>query len=152
VIRQCVEGLDNIDDVLESFASSCYNAGSNCALNSFKPNSVLNFTRPSALLSAIDNILDSLYARPVPIFDLPVPATVTASNVRGLLFRAMYSITKWPQLAEDLAAAFNGNFTSIVNATMQKVNVASVQKPDDSTFSTNVIFVSLSLIFMALLS
>jgi hypothetical protein len=139
-----IEGLDNVDDVLESFASSCHKAGSNCTLNSFRPNSVLNFTSPVALLSAIDTTLDNLYTKPAPVFDLPVPAVATASDIRGLLFNAMYSITKWPELAEHLAAAFNGNYTGIVHATMEKVDSANVKKPDGSTFSSNAIFVSFS--------
>jgi hypothetical protein len=56
----------------------------------------------------------------------------------------MYSITKWPELAEHLTAAFNGNYTGIVNATMEKVDAANVKKPDSSTFSSNAIFVSFS--------
>jgi hypothetical protein len=135
------EGLDNVDDVLESFASSCYKAGSNCTLNSFKPNSVLNFTGPAALLSAIDTTLDSLYVKPVSILDLLIPAT---TNVRGLLLGAMYSMARWPNLAEHLAAAFNGNFTGIVNTTMQKVDAANAKRPDSSNFSEKVIFVIIS--------
>jgi hypothetical protein len=88
--------------------------------------------------------LDALYAKPMPIFDLPVPTVMHASNLRGLLFGHMYSITSWPVLAEHLAAAFSGNFTGIVNATMIKVHAEDVTKPDSSAYATDVIFVRVS--------
>jgi hypothetical protein len=135
------EGLNNVDDVLVSFATSCYEAGLNCTLNAFPPNALLNFTSPEALLSAIDITLDNLYAKPVPIYSLPTPAVATVSNFRRLLFSAMYNIGKWPALAEHLAAAFNGNFTGIVNATMQKVDAVNLQRSDSSRWANSVIFV-----------
>jgi hypothetical protein len=133
--------LDNVDDVLSSFATSCFYAGTNCTLNALAPNKVLNFTSPKALLNAIDTTLDALYASPVPIFDLPTPAVANAGNLRAVLFRSMYKIDSWPALAEHLAAAFTGNFTGIVNATTAKVDPASAHKPDSSSSSTMAIFV-----------
>jgi hypothetical protein len=135
------EGLDNVDDVLRSFASSCYDAKENCTLNDLKPNSVLNFTGPNALLSAIDDTLDSLYSSPVPVYDLDVPAIATSSSLRSLMFRAMYSIDSWPSLADHLANVFQGNYTGIVNATIVKVIPEDVEKPDSSTLANNVITV-----------
>jgi hypothetical protein len=137
------EGLDDIDAVLDSFATSCFNAGSNCTLNAFKPNDVLNFTSPKALLDAIDATLDSLYTSPVPIFDLPLPAVATAAYLRAQLFSSMYSMKSWPTLAEHLAAAFTGNFTGLVNASTVQLKPESVHKPDSSSNSVFAIFVSL---------
>jgi hypothetical protein len=134
-------GLDNVDDVLTAFATSCFHAGANCTLNALAPNKVLNFTSPKALLDAIDATLDALYASPVPIFDLPTPAVATAANLRALLFISMYSIGFWPALAEHLAAAFSGDFTGIVRATTTTADPASANQPDGSLFSTYIIFV-----------
>jgi hypothetical protein len=134
--------------VLRSFASSCYDAKENCTLNALKPNSVLNFTGPDALLSAIDHTLDSLYNSPVPIYDLDVPAVATSSSLRYLLFRGMYSIDSWPTLADHLAHMFQGNYTGIVNATMNKVVANDATKPDDSIFSVHVVTVRLILIYI----
>jgi hypothetical protein len=144
-------GIEDIDEVLSSFASSCFAAGKNCTLNAFTPNSVFNFTRPAALLQAIDTTLDALYAKPVPVYDLAVPSVVTASNLRTLLFQAMYSMARWPEYAERLAAVFNGNFTGLLNATMVKVNPEHAKRLDSSDFSVNVIFVRLSFIFSLIL-
>jgi hypothetical protein len=142
------EGLDDIEDVLSSFASSCFAAGDKCSLNSVRPTSVFNFTQPVALLQAIDTTLDALYSRPVPVFDLAVPTVAQAFNLRGLLFGHMYSIASWPALADHLAAAFAGNFTGIVDVTMVKVNAQDATKPDSSGRARDVIFVRVSTPFV----
>ena len=131
------EGLDNIDDVLVSFASSCLAAGANCTLNS----GTHKYASAGELLAKIDQTLDALYAKPVPVLDLDVPAVATAKNLREVMFGAMYSIKSWPVLAEHLQAAFSGNFSGIVNATMPRVNPAHVGQPDSTTPSTFPIFV-----------
>jgi hypothetical protein len=82
----------------------------------------------------------------VPIYDLAVPAVATASNLRSLLFGAMYKVTSWPELAEHLSAMFTGNFTGVVNATVVKVDPEHAKKPDRSGYSTDVIFVRLVLL------
>lgn len=132
------EGLDNVDDVLSSFASSCIKAGKNCTLNS----SPHNFSTADGILSKIDDTLNSLYAHPVPILDLDIPAIATAANLRGLMFSAMYSISNWPNLAEHLQAAFNGNFTGLVNATLSRVDAKHAKERDSASSSTMAIFVS----------
>lgn len=131
------EGLDNVDDVLSSFASSCLAAGANCTLNS----GAHKFASAGELLAKIDQTLDELYVKPVPVFDLDVPAVATANNLREVLFSAMYGIKNWPVLAEHLQAAFSGNFSGIMNATMPRVNPAHVGQPDSTTPSTLPIFV-----------
>jgi hypothetical protein len=136
--------MENVDDVLSSFASSCFAAGASCSLNAVRPSAAFRFTRPAALLEAIDTTLDALYAKPVPILDLPVPAVARASNLRVLLFGHMYSIASWPALADHLAAAFSGNFTGIVAATMGKAHAADATKPDSSAYAKDAIFVRVS--------
>jgi hypothetical protein len=132
-----VEGLDDADNVLKLFTSSCVSAGRNCSLNT-----KYKFETGEQLLAKIDQTLDSLYTQPVPIFDLEVPAVATAANLRALLFRSMYSMASWPGLSEDLAAAFDGNFTGIVNRTQPRVSSEHVGKPDGSLFSTFAVTVS----------
>jgi hypothetical protein len=134
-------GLDDIDRTLQTFAESCFAAGKNCSLNTLASNEVLDFKSPAALLDAIDKSLDRLYASPVPVHDLPFPAVVTPTDLRTRLFRAMYKIQAWPELADHLGEAFAGNWTKLVNATMTKVEAQAASKPDTGGYSTNIILV-----------
>ncbi|KDQ62976.1 hypothetical protein JAAARDRAFT_28963 [Jaapia argillacea MUCL 33604] len=127
------EGLDDIENVLSSFASACSSAGDACALSHLKP---------SEILFNIDQMLDYLYYNPTPITDLRTPTIATAANLRGLLFRSMYKIQTWPDLAAHLDQAFRGNFSGIVNATMPHIDGEGALKNDESTYSTQPIFCS----------
>ncbi|KZT30760.1 hypothetical protein NEOLEDRAFT_1126381 [Neolentinus lepideus HHB14362 ss-1] len=127
------EGLDNIDDVLSSFARSCASAGSSCALS--------HMDAPS-ILSSIDTLIDTLYANPVPVTDLQAPAVATAANFRQLLFGSMYRIQTWTDLAEHIYNGLQGNFSGIVKATTSKVNASGAYIPDASAYSTYPIYCS----------
>ncbi|TFK56596.1 alpha/beta-hydrolase [Heliocybe sulcata] len=127
------EGLDNVDDVLSSFAHSCASAGDACPLS---------YMDAPSILSSIDNLINTLYTNPAPVTDLDVPAVATAANVRQLLFHSMYKIQTWPDLAEHIYNGLQGNFTGIVNATTSKVNPNGASLPDTSQFSTMPIYCS----------
>lgn len=136
ISRGYTEGLQDTDNVLFSFASSCLAAGGNCTLNNDA-----KITSTSALLSKIDQTIDSLYAKPVPILDLGIPAIATAWNLRRVLFQGMYSIAAWPTLAQRLSEGFSGNFTGIVDATLSRIHAESATKPDQSSHSVYAIIV-----------
>ncbi|EPQ60477.1 alpha/beta-hydrolase [Gloeophyllum trabeum ATCC 11539] len=127
------EGLDNIDDVLSSFATACEATGDACALS---------YMAAPEILGAIDQMIDSLYAKPVPVTGLRVPAVAKASHVRQLLFNNMYRIQSWPDLAEHLYNGLRGNFSGIVNATSPKVDPNGASLPDRSEHATYPIFCS----------
>jgi hypothetical protein len=129
-------GLQDIDNVLFSFASTCLAAGSNCTLNSPE-----KFASASSLLAKIDETIDTLYAHPVPIYNMDVPAVVSAANIRRLLFTHMYAVGAWPALAKHLSAAFAGNYTSIARATTPRINAGSELKKDQSSFAISAIIV-----------
>ncbi|EIN04768.1 hypothetical protein PUNSTDRAFT_55444 [Punctularia strigosozonata HHB-11173 SS5] len=121
------EGLDDVDNVFASFARSCSGAGDACALSHLAP---------TEIVSATDALIDDLYLKPRPVFGLGQPAIATAQNVRDIVFRSVYSITSWPDLAVHLSEAFQGNFTGLVNVTMPKVDREGGSQPDDSRFVT----------------
>jgi hypothetical protein len=137
-------GLQDIDNVLFSFASTCLAAGSNCTLNSSG-----KFASASSLLAKIDETIDTLYAHPVPIYDMDVPAVVSAANMRRLLFNNMYAVGAWPALAKHLSAAFAGNFTSIAQATTPRITAGSELKKDQSAFAVSAIIVRTESLFMS---
>ena len=128
--------MRDIDNVLFSFASSCLAAGLNCTLNSES-----KFKSASSLMAKIDETLDALYKKPVPVYGLDVPVVATAANLRALLFQSMYAISAWEGLAELLGQAFRGDFSQVVNTTMPRVHAGSAGQPDMSTFSTYAIIV-----------
>ena len=124
-----------MSDSFRVFASTCLSAGANCSLNAF------NFSSADALLDAIDKTVDELYASPVPIDDLYQPAVAIASDLLASLGNAMYSIDRWPLLADGLALAFTGNFTPIVSITRPWLSKSNVDPPGNSPYALNVISV-----------
>lgn len=132
----CVEGLQDVDDVLGSFASSCLAAGPNCTLNVKH-----NLPSTSALLSKIDATLDTLYRKPVPVYGMDVPAVATAYNLRTLMFQSMYNIRTWDALAERLSEAFEGNFTQIADRTLPRVPPDGGRRSDSSAYPGSAVMV-----------
>lgn len=108
-------GLDDIDRVIEQFASSCLAAKSNCSL--------APLGSAKAILSALDLVIDQLYHTPVPV-DLPVAGFVgLARHAKDLILTSAYRITAWPALADHFAEAhFRGNFTGLINATLSHLD------------------------------
>jgi hypothetical protein len=133
-----IEGPQDVDNVLFSFASTCLAAGANCTLNFGD-----KFDSVSSLLAKIDETLDVLYAHPVPVYDMDQPVVVTAANLRQLMFQAMYKVSNWQLLAEHLNAAFHGNYTGIAKGTTLRVQRESSHKQDGSSFSALAIVVRL---------
>lgn len=132
-----VVALEDVGNLLSSFASSCLAAGSNCALNSGS-----KFASASALLARIDEALDALYDKPAAVYGLDTPAIATAADLRTLLYHSMYHIKTWGDLAQRLSEAFDVDFTRIVNTTRPKIHPESVSDPEISTFATHAIAVS----------
>lgn len=123
---------------LRGFASSCLAAKENCTLN------LLNFTSSDELLNAIGKTVDSLYANPEPLYDLPYPVTVTAADVRFSLGEQMYTISRWPALAAGLALALTGNY-SAVSSFVSEIDPDYAKIPDSGAYAQQIIFVSRSL-------
>lgn len=124
------EGLDNIDDVVEGFASHCHAAGDRCALGSFTKEEILD---------KIDGLIDDLYENPRAVTDLSLPAVATAANIRQILFSQIYGVSQWAGLADHFKNAFAGNFTGIVNATQQTPEADGFVRPDSSDQAGRVI-------------
>jgi hypothetical protein len=129
-------GLQDADNVLFSFALSCVAAGPNCTLNSAG-----KFASASSLIAKIDETIDALYAHPAPVYDMDVPAVVSAAHFRLWLYSSMKAVSGWETLAKDLSAAFEGNYTSIAQAMVPRVHAGSEHKRDQSTFSSSAIAV-----------
>lgn len=108
--------LRDIDLVYESFARSCVAAGDACAL------SYLGST--SAIFSAIDGLVDSLYHHPAPLPDLPAsPGLVArARQARLSLFLGGYSVKLWPAHAERIASALKGDYAPLINASLPRLD------------------------------
>lgn len=112
-------------------------AGEGCALNVHH-----NFTSPAALLAEVDNTIDRLYASPAAVYGLAIPAVATAANLRVALLKNLLRTDSWTLLAELLSAAFQGDFSGIVNRTMPLVSSSSAGIPDASHLAGSAIFVS----------
>ena len=137
--RRNEEGPQDLDNTLFAFVSSCVHAGEGYALNVH-----YNFTSPGALLTEIDKTIDRLYAAPAAVYGLAIPAVATAANLRVTLLKTLLRTSSWPLLAELLSAAFQGDFSVIVNRTMPLVSPSSAGIPDASHLAGSAIFVSLS--------
>lgn len=129
--------FEDVNNLLFSFASSCLQAGSACALTADS-----SITSIHVLLAKIETLLDNLYAKPVPAFGLDVPAVATTADLRTLLFHSMYQPKTWVNLAQRLSEAFQGDFSEILKETMPRVHQSTVDQPEFSTFSTHAIAVS----------
>jgi hypothetical protein len=136
-------GLEDLDDVLQAFAQTCYDAKENCTLNTPRSTAPkFKFTSPAALLSAIDDALDALYLSPIPVPGLPSPGTAlaTPSTLRNNIFGHMYSINAWPDLAEVLSVVlYEGDWTQAIARTQISVNPDLRNVPDDGQYAANII-------------
>lgn len=117
---------------------SCLNAGARCKLNNQSA-----FATPEDVVNKIDFAIDKLYENPVPVHALDIPAVATAGNLRGLLFRDMYQVDTWQDLARQLAAAFEGNYTEVVKETITRVHAKSGSQRDASARAVYSVIVGL---------
>lgn len=131
-----LEGLDDTDKVFEAFASTCIKAGQNCSLNA-----LYNFNNSAALVSKVDSTIDSLYSNPLPGY-IGEPVVANAATLRQIIFSGSFFSVQWPELASVLGDVMQGNVTSLLALTTQRISDQLAGLPDGSPFAQNAIFVS----------
>ncbi|KAH8826453.1 hypothetical protein DL96DRAFT_1608022 [Flagelloscypha sp. PMI_526] len=109
-IDSAMLGLDNINDVLQEFASTCVLAGQDvCAL--------AHLGSAENILQALNELVDSLYFNPRPLLGAGYPSLVEAHHLRAFLYVTTYAIASWPEAAKLLNdAIMNSDFSGIVSA------------------------------------
>jgi len=124
------QGVADIDKLVETFASTCIEAGPNCTLNAAGP-----FNSSKELLAKLDATIDELYYHPAPTYGLGMPSTVTTKDLRPKLIDAMYTPHKWPALAALLAKVFAGDF-SVLGTPIEAASLSNLATlPDQNTFA-----------------
>ncbi|KAH8924614.1 hypothetical protein BT69DRAFT_1240921 [Atractiella rhizophila] len=99
-IEEMADGLDDIDNVLYSFAESCLSNGpSLCPL-------AAHFSKASDLLEAMDALIDSLYLSPQPSSSKNIPSLIyRAGHIRQAYFQITYRTSQWKSFSEALEKA-----------------------------------------------
>ncbi|KAK9419981.1 putative TAP-like protein-domain-containing protein [Seiridium unicorne] len=122
--RVALEAVEDVDDyyaaawsnnlpdtqqTLNHFWETCFAAQGRCALYKSSDES------PKSIEARVRDFLDSLETSPAPyIHPSGIVVAITPLDVLKTLFRPLYQpLRDFPELAETLAAAMDGNFTQI---------------------------------------
>lgn len=85
-------------------------------------------TTSSGVETRVHNILMSLYHNPIPIISRDYPNIITYSDIKGLLFGALYSpIQTFPLVAEILVQLENGTFGSSSSSNTSNTSISPNQ-------------------------
>ncbi|CAE7232063.1 unnamed protein product [Rhizoctonia solani] len=119
--------LVDAEKVYTNFIDTCAEVGpERCALNTNKTST------PAAIRKVIDDFLDSLYERPLPVPHGEQPYILTSGMVRNLIFVHMYSPRGWPTLAEQISAGIKGDGAPIMNAMLNTIELNTTRKAETS--------------------
>jgi hypothetical protein len=142
--------VTHLDSIIESFGTECEEAGpGRCALAEERKDKEVSNTQDKKkktgyVLSKIENLIDELAKRPLPVPNAPVPITITATNILGALFSSSYSPIVWPRLAEALndlittknATSFIQVFSRVIGAAGGPGDICPLfDEPGDNGFS-----------------
>jgi hypothetical protein len=144
-----LDGLDDLDLEIRTFAQTCLDAKENCTLNTppagYKGK--FKFTSADALLSAIDEALDAVYLSPIAVSSLPDPGTALAvpTVLRTLVFFHVFIISLWPSLSDQLSKIlYQGNWADAIAFKRYSVNPSATNVSESGRFARGLILVCLS--------
>lgn len=127
------QGLDDLENLYQTFATSCASHTDACALSSIG-------SGPD-IISAIDKLIDNLYDHPEAVFGLGNPGVVEARDLRKIIFGSMYDIRAWPGLAQLVMPALNGTWSPLLQAAQVVIQPDAASKNDSSIFAAPAIYV-----------
>ncbi|CAE7232071.1 unnamed protein product [Rhizoctonia solani] len=117
--------LVDTEKVYTNFINTCAKVGpERCALNTNKTST------PTAIRKVVDEFLNDLYERPLPVPHGEQPYILTSGMVRNLIFVHMYRPRGWPTLAEQLAAGIRGDGAPIINAMLNTIELNTTKKAE----------------------
>lgn len=103
--------IDSAEATLEMYINDCFRAGPElCAL--VRPQN----ESPSEILRRIEDFLDELVIKPLPVPHASRPGFLTSGAVRGLLLMTLQRPGAWPTMSGALNEAMNGNGTVLYNS------------------------------------
>ncbi|KAH9854634.1 TAP-like protein-domain-containing protein [Lenzites betulinus] len=105
------------DDVYKLFMSECAKAGpSQCALAKYANDT------GETVLARVEQFVNDLYYEPLAVPNATLSGILTNGRARLYLLGALISPTSWPDAAQAVAQAIDGDGTAILNAVNEKDN------------------------------
>ncbi|CAE6532454.1 unnamed protein product [Rhizoctonia solani] len=120
---------------LEGFFDSCVEAGPERCAFAKSPSGKIS-TKGAELHSRLEALYSKLRDEPVPVpKSLTGPGILTASDVKHVIFRGLYSPGVWPKLAQGLAEVEAGNPQPIYDGVYGGFETLNPSSGDENVFN-----------------
>ncbi|KAF8314513.1 hypothetical protein DL93DRAFT_2167299 [Clavulina sp. PMI_390] len=96
-------------------------------------------TTAQQLDEIIRSTLRDLHARPLPVRHAARPGVLTAGDVRGMIFMALFKPRSWPSLADKLAALLAGDGAPLLSSIQSGLNLSDTASPQRTTYALNAV-------------